>query len=177
MEILVRFSLLTICFLCLNLSLETAKAEIAKKTIGVVDVQKVIQESKAGERAFNGLKKEFEGRRKELKEDQRRLEVEREQIMKQSQILSASALEDKLTSFEKKEKELVRKQRDLQEELTRKNNVLVGELVDEIEVILEELVSAGKYAFILNRDTRFVVFAAESVDASEEVRESLDRRT
>jgi outer membrane protein len=105
--------------------------------IGVIDLQKCIQQSEAGKKASKALqekadriKKDFEARREELKKLS-------EEFNKKSSVLSAEAKRER-------EKELVRKDEDLRELVRKKEEEMHKDEYNAMQPLLGELFEVTK---------------------------------
>jgi outer membrane protein len=142
-------------------------AEVLK--IGVIDLQKCIQQSEAGKKASKGLqekadriKKDLEARREELK----RLSDE---FNKKSNVLSADAKREK-------EKELIRKDEDLRELVRKKEEEMHKDEYNAMQPLLTELFEVTKklakdegYTMILESKSGVVYFSKPVEDITDKV--------
>ena len=163
--------LFTLTFLILGSSLA-----LASPTIHVVDVQRVISESKYGKQARNKVEAENKENVPKLKKLEKDLLTLRGQLQKQSSILSAAAKEEKMLQLRKREKELARAIADQKEKIAVIHNRHVESIVKHVDIVLKELSDSGKYTFILERDPSFVFYASEQIDITDEVVSLLDKR-
>ncbi|MBX7136603.1 MAG: OmpH family outer membrane protein [Oligoflexia bacterium] len=146
------------------------------KSIYVVDMQRVIDESIMGKAARNNMQEEI--KTEELKLSTRKSELQRSQaaLDKQSSVLSSSALQEKREGLSKQERELMRDVQDKREELSRKNGVEISRIVKEIDAIVEQLAKNKQYEFVIEKDRELVLFVKPDYDLTEQVIEALNKK-
>ena len=143
-------------------------------SIYVVDIQRVIDESIIGKAARNNVEADI--KKSSLKLEQQKVELDklRTEIDKQSALLSPDALEGKRDLLSKKEKEFSRAYQDQREEVSKKNGAEIGKVIEQIDKVVKELAGKNNYDFILERDSRFVVYADSKLDLTADVIKILD---
>jgi outer membrane protein len=148
----------------------------AEARVSVVDVQRVITTSKAGQRARQEVEAEVkkgESRIASLKSEFESLE---KAIQKQADVLSGTALEEKQGELRKKERALRVALEDQRDVITRKNRAEIGKVVNKIDAIIKEMGASGRYGVIIDSDPRLVLFYDKKLDISDEVITKLDGR-
>jgi len=148
----------------------------AEARVSVVDVQRVITTSKAGQRARQEVEAEVkkgESRIASLKSEFESLE---KAIQKQADVLSGTALEEKQGELRKKERALRVALEDQRDVITRKNRAEIGKVVNKIDAIIKEMGASGRYGVIIDSDPRLVLFYDKKLDISNEVISKLDGR-
>src|SRR5580704_7041142 len=78
----------------------------AETKIAVVDVQRAVMQTEDGLRAQATLKKLFDSRQQELNKKQTDMQKQKEEIEKQSHVLSQAALQKKMDDWQKQMVEL-----------------------------------------------------------------------
>ncbi len=152
-------------------------AAFADQQISVVDVQKVITASKAGQRARQEVEAEVkrgESRVSALKGEFESLE---KSMQKQAELLSGVALEEKQGELRKKERALRVALEDQRDAIARKNRSEVGKVVGKIDGIIKELGASGKYGVILDANPQLVLYYDKAIDISDVVVAKLDERS
>jgi len=142
-------------------------AEILK--VGVIDLQKCIQQSEAGKKASKGLQEKADRIKKDLetrREDLKRLSDE---YNKKSSVMSADAKREK-------EKELVRKDEDLRELIRKKEEEIQKEEYNAMQPLLSELFEVTKklardenFTMILEAKSGVVYFSKPVEDITDKV--------
>lgn len=156
----------------------TVRAQaVSDKTVYVIDMQRVLEESILGKAAKQRLEAEFKESGVKLQKSKAALNSFRADIEKQAGLLSSEALEEKRESLLKKEKELARAYQDQQEGLVKKNDIEIGSVVKQIDKAVQELAAKEKFDFIIENDKRFVVYVEKDYDITDRVVKLLDSKS
>ena len=145
-----------------------------QEPIYVVDIQKVISESVIGRAARNNIEEEIKKKRIVLEKLQLEATKIKEEIDKQSALLSPEALRTKQDALLKKQRDLERTYQDQQEEIAKKNSESMGKIVKEIDEVVKKLAEQNNYKLVMEKDMRVVVYASDKYDISDEVVKLLD---
>lgn len=144
--------------------------------IRVVNMQSVIEESIAGKAARSTLEKELKEGQAELERGKLQLKKMQEDLQTQGMLLSKEALEKKREKLVESERDLRRKAQDLQEGMRRDTAKQIDKIVTEVQAIVAEIAREREIDFVLEDDQRFVVYAGEVIDISDEVVKILDEK-
>lgn len=147
---------------------------LAETKIGYVDLQKALNLSKAGAKAksdITALVKKYEA---EFKEKQDGLLKKKGELEKQGALLSDSAKAEKERDYQKEVKELQRFQKDVKDELQQKDAEHTRRILNELLGVLQKMGKDGGYSMILEKNEGAVIYAAESVDLTDELIEKYD---
>ena len=145
--------------------------------IMVVDMDRVFQGSISGKAAMSNFDQERKKRGQvvaKMENDLRKLD---ESIQKQASILSATAIAEKRSQFEKKRAEFGRAAQEAQAELVKYQQAEFGKVLTQIDEILKKLAGSKESRFVLDYDKRIVLFAKESLDLTNDVIEALDENS
>src|ERR1041384_6783298 len=112
--------------LVIALSGVVSTSEAAEAKVGVVDVQHAVMQTEDGIRAQATLKKLFDKRQQELDGKQTELARAREDIEKQSRVLSREALAKRMEDWQRRMVELQTVFGDYNKELQKKQADLTG---------------------------------------------------
>lgn len=138
----------------------TAAPSWASETlkIGVIDLQKCIQQSEAGKKASKGLQEKADRIKKDLETRRDELKKLSEEFNKKSNVLSADAKRER-------EKELIRKDEDLRELVRKKEEEMHKDEYNAMQPLLSELFEVTKklakdegYILILESKSGVVYF-------------------
>lgn len=143
--------------------------------IGLIDLQRVVQESKEGRRAFEALRKKKDLLQKRLDSKERELLELRKEFDKQAMMLSMDAQQDKKRTIERKARELEYMLKDLNDEMRRAQESEQNRILKELESIIEKIGSGGNYAVILEKRAGGVLYWAKPSDLSDAVIAAYDR--
>ena len=148
----------------------------AEARVSVVDVQRVITTSKAGQRARQEVEAEVKKGESRIASLKSEFEALEKAIQKQADVLSGTALEEKQGELRKKERALRVALEDQRDVITRKNRTEIGKVVNKIDAIIKEMGASGRYGVIIDSDPRLVLFYDKKLDISDEVITKLDGR-
>lgn len=168
-----RCQLLKTLFAALAVGLAlTAGASAADVKIGVVSVQRVLNDSVVGSRAIKKIEREFSGREQEI-----------QKLIKQARDLQLQLEKDAVTLAEserqKRERELAglnrdvqRAQREFREDLNLRRNEETAQLIQKVDRIIKQIAEAEKFDLILQREQ--IVYGSPAIDITERVMKQLD---
>jgi outer membrane protein len=143
--------------------------------IGVVDLQKFQQSSKAFQKTGVEIKKKFDEMQKKLNQARDSLAKLDEDFRKQSMMLSLDAQEDKRRELEKKR----RQYKFLYDESTQEMKDIEGEaikkILQELEKIVAKMGEKEGYSLILERRTLGLIYYNEAIDITDRVTEAYDK--
>jgi outer membrane protein len=142
--------------------------------IGVIDVQKIVNESKAAKEAKAELLKDMEIKRSLLIKEQNELKELQEAFNKDKDGMSDSERKEKQEEINQGIKELRRLKADLEEELKKKDRELAQELLQEIKDVAKKFLGQERYTVIVER--RFVVVMDDAVDVTAKIIKMYDAR-
>lgn len=153
-----------IMLLVVLLGFSASYALAADLKIAVVDIQKVIRESKAGEEARTSFTKEVENKRKIISAREETLKSLEDELRKASAQERAQK-EEKLT---KEAKDVKRLKDDLQEELRKRDAEIGQKLVMEIMDVVKKMAEENKYTLIIEK-RQGVLYAQDAIDITGKV--------
>jgi len=143
--------------------------------IGVIDVLKLQEESKAFQKVRKELKEKFLALEKKLEKERQEVLNLEEELKKQSMMLSLDAKEDKRKDLEKK----MRRFRFLQNETAEEAKSLEldarKEVIKEIEKVVDKIGKEKGYVIILERRTTGLIYYKDAIDLTDEVTKAYDK--
>jgi outer membrane protein len=142
--------------------------------VGVIDLQRCLQESKEGKSVTEMLKRKKAELQRQLDKKQQELLEMRAEFEKQSMMLSIDAQESKRKDVERKARELEYYLQDLNEEMARAQEREKKRIFDELGTIIEDMGSGGGYSIILEKRAGGVLYGNKSVDITDQVIKSYD---
>lgn len=140
---------LTIGLLLIVFAVPMAMAQTVK--IGVVDLNRALNESEEGIRSKNIL--EAEGRQK-----QQEFQLAQEDLRKQFQalqdnlLITAEAKQQKEAELRKEEQALVQRGRQFEQEIRQKERQLTAEIFKELRAVIRTVAQREKLDFVLERN-------------------------
>lgn len=160
----------------------TAAGNAAELKIGTISLQKIIQDSKAGQEA----QKTIQGKAQELKDklqgDQDELEGMRAEIEKKNSIWSADIKEEKEREYQKKLRAFQVKSEDAQYEMKQLEAKVMGPILKELHEAIARVGKGSGYTIILENSRKGLqsqiglMYADDSLDISDMVLKELDKK-
>jgi outer membrane protein len=148
-------------------SLLAADTALAEGKIAVCDTQHAVMQTEDGIRAQATLKKLFDKRQQELDAKQTELGRAREDIEKQSRVLSREAMAKRMEDWQRRMVELQTVFVDYNKELQKKQGELTGPIVKKMVGIISRL--AKKNGFDIVIDKQAAPYARADLDLTEQV--------
>jgi len=142
--------------------------------VGLIDLQRCLQESKKGQKVFQILKKKKGDLQIRLNTKQRALLELRKELDKQAMMLSLDAQEDKKKTIERKTRELEYLYKDLNEEMARSQGKERKRIFKELEKIIEKIGSEENYTLIMEKRAGGVLYFSKSIDITDQVIKAYD---
>lgn len=139
----------------------------AQTKIGVVDVQHAVMQTEDGIRAQATLKKLFDRRQQELDGKQAELQRARDDIEKQSRVLSREALQKRMEDWQRRMVELQTVFVDYNKELQKKQGELTGPIIKKMLGVITRVAKKQGYELII--DKQAAPYARADLDLTEQV--------
>jgi len=143
--------------------------------IGVLDMQKLQQNSVRFQKIREGLKLRFNALQMKLDGERAQIAKIEEELRKQSMMLSLDAKEDKEMELGKRTRhykymygEVTQEMKDAEFEATRK----VGK---EIEKVVEKIAQKEGYTIILEVGTMGLIYSDDAIDITKQITEAYDK--
>lgn len=159
----------------LFLAVGAANTAWAQVKVGILDMQTIIAESVPGQEAMNELRTRFESMRTELDAQNEAIGKLRDELQRQSMVLSQEAQQDK-------ELEYRRKVRDFQDQFQSFQMKMKGEEDRLSEPILELLINVintygrqNNFTMIIDGNASGLVYADDAVIITDAVKEELNK--
>jgi outer membrane protein len=158
--------------------LPAAQAAEAFK-MGVVDPQAVLEKSKAGKKALDGLKEYVTTRQKLLSGDEEDLRNTEKTLKEQAAKLSDTEKKEKETQFRTKVQELQKRAQEFNQELQVKQKELVDEYMKKISSATKAVAEKGGFALVVDKGSeqtvKIVIYSKDTIDLTEQVIKEFDR--
>jgi len=174
-----RFALpLVAAGILLLASLPAAQATEAFK-MGVVDPQAVLEKSKAGKKALDGLKEYVSTRQKLLSGDEEDLRNTEKTLKEQAAKLSDTEKKEKETQFRTKVQEFQKRAQEFNQDLQGKQKELVDEYMKKISSATKTVAEKGGFALVVDKGSeqtvKIVIYNKDTVDLTDQVIKEFDR--
>ena len=151
-------------------------AQAAETKIGFIDLQKALNVSAAGKAAKEKITakvKEYESVIDKRQQDLKKL---KDELEKQSVLLSDEARAAKERDYQQKLKEFQRFTKDVQDELQQADSDHTNRIIEKIINLVQEVGKRDGYDLILEKSSGGVVYGSERVDLTEKVLKEFDAR-
>lgn len=143
-------------------------------TILVVDVQALLQNSKAAKMVRGQIEQKRNEYTKEISHQEETLRAERDAIQRQQASLSADALNQKGREFQQKVNDLERNVQGKRQALEKSNGEALSKIQEEMLKIITDIAKQRKANLVLQRSD--IVLFDQSFDVTDEVLEKLDEQ-
>lgn len=148
--------------------------------VGVIDPQAVMEKTKAGRRALEGLKEFSASRQKIIAADDEQLKQLEKELQAQEGGLSEAAKREKQEQFRTKLQNYQRRIQDFNREIQGKQKEMAGEYQKKIDEAAAAVAERNGYAAVLDKGTeatlRIVIYHQDAIDLTEQVIKEFDRR-
>ena len=137
--------------------------------IGFIDMQKAIQETKAGKAAKTKLEGEFNKKKAELQKKEAELKEKFEDFDKKALALSNEVKAKKQQELQiemQKHQQLVAKS---QMDIQKKERDLTKPIIEKMQKIIAEIAKKEGYTAILEKSEQLVLFAQPNIDLTDRV--------
>lgn len=141
----------------------------AQVKIGVVSLQRALDESAAGKKAVEDMRRIFESKQKTIESRKNDLKQMQQELNSQSSLLSEEAKREKMNLYQQEMKELQRLVQDSNEELKRRESELVGKIARELRDVVKSLGKELGYDLILEYQESGVLYRSAAVDITDQV--------
>ncbi|MEK6602111.1 MAG: OmpH family outer membrane protein [Candidatus Binatota bacterium] len=164
---------LAIVFLALFFAFPAGAQE--KLRIGVVEIQRVISESRPGKMAkekFRAQVKKIEG---DLLKEKQEVEKLKGEFDKKSPLMKEEDRRNLEKEIQRRERGYVLSTRDFQEELRQREGEMTAEIFKDIVKVVSDVGKAEKFLLILERSQ--VPYSDDAIDITKKVIDLYDSRT
>ena len=136
-------------------------------SVGIIDINKVLTESKAAIDATKQIEKIQKKSEEEAKNDDELLIKEREKLIEQQSVMAPEAFEVKVADFENKVQTYQIKRQDKLQKLDRMVQSTRAKILDEVKPIINKYATEIGITIILEKNA--VIMSADDMDMTDEV--------
>jgi len=144
-----------------------SSASFAADKIGFIDLREIMQNSNAGKKAADEFKKLLDKKQAGIKAMENEVKKLKDELDKQSSVMTASARGDKETAYQRKLRDYQILADDSQKELQKRDQEIAQKLIPEIHKAIRIVADKEKYTVIL--DVTQVAYYDKSNDISKKV--------
>ncbi len=137
--------------------------------IGLVDLQKALNDSEEGKASKAKLKAEFDAKQKTLDALQNELKILKDALEKQKLVLSQEALKQKENEYRDKFIELQKKLAEARGELQQKEAQYTGEIINQMRQIVQQVGAQEKFTLVFERGQDVILYAPTAIDLTPKV--------
>ena len=132
-----------------------------------LDFKYILNQSDAGKKAQNYLKKKLDNGIKKLKEKEKTIQAEEKKIIQQKKIISAEEYKKKVTNLRKNVSSLQKERNELLESVAKQRSKARSELLKNLNPIMKEYMKANNIRMIV--DKKSLLLADENLDLTQEI--------
>ncbi|RKX61647.1 MAG: hypothetical protein DRP37_03525 [Thermodesulfobacteriota bacterium] len=158
--------------LCCNVTAE----ETAQVKIAVINMQKVVRKSVAGQKAMKKLNKKFENLQKKLRAKQDKLKAFKEDLGEKVPLMNEDAKAEKEREYKKAIRDFKDQSDDAQFEMRQAESKSMEPVLKELEKVVTRIGEKGGYTLILEKNMPGIYFNASEVDITDEVIKAYDNK-
>ena len=162
----------------LIISVSAAHAADAFK-MGVVDPQQVLEKSKAGKKALDGLKDYVSTRQKLLSRDEEELRNTEKTLKESASKLSEGEKKEKEAQFRTKIQEYQKRAQEFNQELQGKQKELVDDYMKRIASATQTVAEKGGFSIVVDKGSeqtiKIVIYSKDTIDLTDQVIKEFDR--
>jgi outer membrane protein len=148
--------------------------------VGILDPQAVLEKSKAGRKALDGLKEYAGTRQKLLAGDEEELKNLEKQLKDQETSLTDAQKRDKQAQFRNKLQEYQRRAQEFNQELAQKQKELVDDYMKKISAATKNVAEKGGYTLVVDKGSestiKIVIYNRDALDLTDQVVKEFDRQ-
>lgn len=135
--------------------------------IAYVDMQRALNESKAGKKALGELQKLMEERKSGLQKQKEALEKKKDELDKQGLLLNEDTRKSREMEIRTLERDYTRTLSDLKDEFGRRESEFTDGIRKDLLKVIEKIGKDGGYTLVLEKQYSAVLYAPASIDLTE----------
>jgi len=139
----------------------------AETKIGVVDVQRVIDDSEKGQQARELLKQKFEQEKTSLEKEGKEIALLKEDFDKQSAVLTPEKRADREQELRQRIKDFNRLKKDKQDSFNAQQMEVLRQVMAKVMEVVQTVAKENGYTAVLDATNGPVLYAGEGVDITD----------
>uniref|UniRef100_UPI00404ACB73 OmpH family outer membrane protein n=1 Tax=Dissulfurimicrobium sp. TaxID=2022436 RepID=UPI00404ACB73 len=168
--------MLSLGFIFLSPSFSGA-ADVIVPKIAVINMQKVIKESKAGQKATAQLNQQFERLQKMLQAKQDALKAFKEDFEKKAPFMNEEARNEKELEYKKMLREFKEQSDDAQLDMRKSEAKVMEPILKVLEKVVTKIGESGGYSLILENNMPGLYYVAPAIDITDSVIKAYDQES
>ena len=157
----------------------TCWAAAAEFKMGVIDPQAVLEKSKAGKKALDGLKEYVSTRQKLLSRDEEELRNTEKTLKEAGAKLSEGEKKEREAQFRSKIQDYQKRAQEFNQELQGKQKELVDDYMKRIASATQTVAEKGGFSIVVDKGSeqtiRIVIYSKDAIDLTDQVIKEFDR--
>ena len=141
----------------------------AETRIAYVDLQRALNQCRAGKDAKDKIKRKYDGYEREFSSRQRELKSMKEELERGGRVLSDTARTDKERRYQQKIKDFQRFTKDAQDVIKQQDNDYTRTIVSELLALVRDMGKKGNYTLIMERGEGSIVYGAPELDLTDQL--------
>ena len=137
--------------------------------VGVVDMQRALNDCDAGKKARDQVKAKFEKAQDQLKRQREDLDRLRQDYDKKAVVLKEEERRNLEKDLENRSLEFKRKYEDFQRDLKRTDSELTAGIVDEIYALVRDYGEKHGYSFVLEASNGALLYNDKATDITDDI--------
>lgn len=146
-------------------------------TIGYVDMQRVIEESKLGKKAFATLQEKYAQPQAALEKEEKEIVQLQQNLARDGALMSQAELEKRKTELQERIGQIQRKAAMAQQELSQDQAKLGGGIIKPAQEIITTLGKERKLTAIFERSQSGMLYVEPELNLTDEVIKRLDAQS
>jgi len=142
--------------------------------IRYVDFKYVLNESKAGKKAQDYLKKKLENGVKDLKNKEKAIQDEEKKIIQQKKLISAEEYKKQVTKLREKVSSLQTQRNKLLDSVAKQRSKARTELLKNLNPIIKDYMQEKKIRLVLEKKS--ILLADENLNITDEITDLLNKK-
>ena len=139
-----------------------------------LDFKYILNESEAGKKAQDFLKKKLDTGFKELKNKEKKLQEEEKKIIEQKKLIKPEEYKSKVVSLRKDVSNLQKDRNKLLEEVSKQRSKARSQLLKNLNPIIEEYMKEKKIRMVI--DKKSLLLADQNLDITEDILDRLNKK-
>jgi outer membrane protein len=170
-------------FCSVGLGVANAKGEAKAVTLGTISIPEVLAASKAGSEAQKVVQAKLAEYQPKFEKEQKALEEQKNEIEKKTSVWSEEVKGAKERDYQKQLREFQLKSEDAQYELKQLEKKVMGPILKELHEAIAKISKDKGLTMVMEytkkglESRNGLLYADESIDISDQVRQELDKRT
>lgn len=148
----------------------------ADVTVGLIDIQRVINTIKEGQAVQKKLEKSFNDKKAVLKKEEDKIKKAQEDFKKQSMVLAENARANKEREMQEMFMELQNKTMQFQKEIQDMEQNLKKPILDRLRPIIEETSKTANVDLTFELSAAPIIYAKNKKDISDDVIKAYDKK-